>query len=131
MAELLPRSSRGQVPRRVLLLALLPAALAACGGDRGPQRFLARKAVLERQVEDLRRLVRAAEEGGLFPPDRLVVGVSEPLANELARLALPREQVVGGRYRVRLERAEVRFRDEHGSVRFHGKVGPSAPGGSG
>jgi hypothetical protein len=125
MAEHLPRSSRGQVPRRVLLLALLPAALAACGGDRGPQRFLARKAVLERQVEDLRRLVRAAEQGGLLPKDKLVVGVSEQLANELARLALPREQVVGGRYRVRLERADVRFRDEHGSVRFHGKVGPA------
>src|SRR6266705_2003830 len=52
MAEHLPRSSRGQVPRRVLLLALLPAGLAACGADRGPQRFLARKAVLERQVVD-------------------------------------------------------------------------------
>ena len=118
-------------PCRMLLLAPLLAAMAGCGADREPQRFLARKAVLERQVEDLRRLVRAAEEGGLFPRDKLVVGVSEPLANELARLALPREQVVGGRYRVRLERAEVRFRDEHGAVRFHGKVGPSAPGGSG
>src|SRR5207247_2487150 len=118
-------------PCRMLLLAPLLAAMAGCGAYREPQRFLARKAVLERQVEDLRRLVRAAEEGGLFPRDKLVVGVSEPLANELARLALPREQVVGGRYRVRLERAEVRFRDEHGAVRFHGKVGPSAPGGSG
>ncbi len=101
------------------------AAMAACGGDGGPGRFLARKAVLERQVEDLRRLVRAAEQGGLLPKDKLVVGVSEPLANELARLALPREQVIGGRYRVRLERADVRFRDEHGSVRLHGKVGPA------
>jgi len=115
-------------PCRVLLLAPLLAAMAGCGADRGPQRFLARKAVLERQVEDLRRLVRAAEEGGLLPSDKLVVGVSEPLANELARLALPREQVVGGRYRVRLERADVRFRDEHGSVRLHGKVGPAERG---
>ncbi len=50
-------------------------------------------------------------------------GISEPLANELARLALPREQVVGDRYRVRLERVDVRFRDEHGSVHLHGQVG--------
>jgi len=112
----------------MLHLALLVAATAACGGEQGPRRFLARKAVLERQVEDLRRLVRVAEEGGLLSRDKLLVGVSEPLANELARLALPREQVVGGRYRVRLERAEVSFRDEHGSVRLHGKVGPAQSG---
>ena len=110
-------------PGRVALLAALVAAIAGCGADRGPRRFLARKAILERQVEDLRRLVRSAEQGGLLPRDKLVVGISEPLANELARLTLPREQVVGDRYRVRLERADVRFRDEHGSVHLHGKVG--------
>ena len=110
-------------PRRLILPALLVATVAACRSDRGPLRFLARKAILERQVEDLRRRVRAAEQGGFLPKDKLVVGISESLANEVARLTLPRDQVVGDRYRVRLERADVRFRNEHGSVHLHGKVG--------
>jgi hypothetical protein len=103
----------------------LAGGLAACDRVRGgPAGVLARRAVLERQVAELTRLLPAAEQGGLLPKDKLVVAISERMANALLRLALPREQVVGGRYRVRLTTAEVRFRDEHGSVRFDGSVGP-------
>ena len=110
---------------RMLLLPLLPVAVVGCDRVRGLERFLTRRAALERQIEDLRQLVRVAEKGGLLPKDKLVVAVGERLANDLARLALPREQVVADRYRVRLEKADVQFRDEHGSVRFDGKVGPA------
>jgi hypothetical protein len=41
----------------------------------------------------------------------------------MAGLALPREQVVQQRFRVRLERADVRFRDRDGAVRLEGRVG--------
>ncbi len=126
MADEIPRSRVRPVPRRRwLLLPLLLAAVVACDRARGLERFLTRRAALERQIEDLRRLVSATEKGGLLPKDKLVVAVSERLANDLARLALPREQVVADRYRVRLEKADVQFRDEHGSVRFDGKVGPA------
>lgn len=96
----------------------------ACSRDRLPGGLLAREALLERQIDELSMLGRAAERGGFLPRDKLVVAVSERLANALAALALPREQVVAGRYRVRLETAEVRFRAEHGSVRFDGRLSP-------
>jgi len=82
--------------------------------------------VLQQQIEGLTRLARSTEKAGLLPKDKLVVAVSERLANNLARLALPQEQIVAGRYRVRLEKADVRFRDEQGSVRFDGRIGDSA-----
>src|SRR5262249_25290261 len=122
-----PRRASGAPPlslarARAALLALLLAP--ACARDRLPGGLLAREALLERQIQELSLLGRATERGGFLPKDQLVVAVSERLANALAALALPREQVVAGRYRVRLETADVRFRGEHGSVRFEGRVSP-------
>jgi hypothetical protein len=41
---------------------------------------------------------------------------------DLAALALPREQVIADKFRVRLEQVDVRFRDRYGSVRLDGRV---------
>lgn len=82
--------------------------------------------MLQQQIEGLSRLARSTEKAGLLPKDKLVVAVSERLANNLARLALPQQQLVAGRYKVLLEKADVRFRDEQGSVRFDGRIGASA-----
>jgi hypothetical protein len=93
------------------------------GGCAGPPGVLDLESHLTRQVADLRALVKRAEKGGLVPTDGLVVAVREDVVQRMAELALPREEIVGGRFRVRLERAEVRFRDRHGTVRLDGRVG--------
>lgn len=115
-------------PRTLLATQLLIAA-GACSREAGPRRVLAQELVLKRQIEDLTRLVEVAERGALLPPDELVIAVSEQLVKDVARLALPREQVVAGKFRVRIEKVDVRFRDKHGSVRLDGRVsladGPS------
>lgn len=87
-----------------------------------PRRIMAEEALLRRQIADLGTLVTRAEQGSLLPTDKLVVAVSEQLVKDLAQLALPREQIVAKSFRVRLERADIRFRDKHGSVRLEGRV---------
>ena len=109
--------------------ALLPVAallaLAACGSGQDPERVIAQEVALTRQVEGLRQLVAAAEAGSLLPADKVIIAVDEQLVKDVAELALPREEVVAGKYRVRLEKADVRFRDKWGSVRLDGRVGPA------
>ncbi len=108
-------------------LALLPAALAlsplACRKPAGPRRIMAMEMVLSRQIEGLRALVARAEQGTLFPRDKLVVSVHEDLVKDVAQLALPREQVIDDKYRVVVEKIDVRFRDRWGSVRMDGRIG--------
>jgi hypothetical protein len=78
---------------------------------------------LSRQVADLRTLGERATKGRLVPTNGLVFAVREDVVRRTAELALPRQQVVQQRFRVRLERADVRFRDHHGAVRLEGRVG--------
>jgi hypothetical protein len=108
---------------RAWLPSLVAGALAAGCGEAPPEPVLDLESHLTRQVADLRTLVERAEKGGLVPTDGLVVAVREDVVRRMAELALPREEVVGGRFRVRLERADVRFRDRHGAVRLEGRVG--------
>lgn len=114
-----------RAPRRRLapwLLAVVP--LLGCEPAPGPRAIISPDH-LRQQIEDLRGLIRAAEQGDLLPPDRLLVAVDEETVRELARLGLPREQPVagtGGRLRVRIEAVDVEFRDGHGLVRLDGQV---------
>jgi hypothetical protein len=78
--------------------------------------------MLRHQIDGLQTLIAAAEKGTLFPKDLLMVAVDEPTVRALALLALPREQVIAGKYRVRLDKADVGFRDKWGSVRLDGRV---------
>ena len=106
-----------------LALALVAAvALAACGEPERSFRVIAEEEHLLRQVEDLRRLVERAEQGALLPRDAVVVSVSEELVRELLQLTLPREDVVQERFHVRLDEADARFEDGHGTVRLDGRV---------
>jgi hypothetical protein len=106
-----------------LALTLVLASLGAACRDRSePVRVVAREEHLRRQIEDLRSLVQRAEKGALVPSDGAVIAISEALAQRLLQLALPREVVFHDRFRARLEKAEVRFRDKHGAVRFDGRV---------
>jgi hypothetical protein len=120
--------SRG---RRVRVGALALATLAAgCGGASGPERILDEEGHLERQIADLRVLVARAEKGSLVGTSGLVVAIHETLVKKIAALALPRERVVAKRFRVRLEKANVWFRDGSSSMRLDGRVslsGEDAP----
>lgn len=107
----------------ILVLAVLAAGGIGCRTQQ-PRRFLDQTTVLNREIQGLRELILRAEKGTLFPKDQVVIAVSEELVKDVAQLALPREQVIGKRFRVRLEKADVRFRDKHGSVRLDGRVSP-------
>src|SRR5262245_31898116 len=110
---------------RFLGASCIAIAIAACRAQQPPRRVLLdEEAVLKGQIEGLRELLDRAEKGTLLPTDRIIVSVSEQLVKEMAQLTLPREQVVGNRYRVRLESVDVRFQDKHGSVRLDGRVSP-------
>jgi hypothetical protein len=116
----LPRAGRAT---RAWLLGLAVGALLAGCREAPPERVLDLEGHLERQVADLRTLVDRAEKGRLVPRDGLIVAVREEAVRRMAQLALPRDEVLQDRFRVRLERADVRFRDRHGAVRLEGRVG--------
>jgi hypothetical protein len=104
------------------LVALAPAL--ACESVERPRAIISPEH-LNRQIEDLRELIRAAEKGELLPQDRLLVAVDEQTVVDLARLGLPREEAVAGtrgRFRVRIDAVDVEFRDGHGLVRLDGRV---------
>src|SRR5262245_56833983 len=107
------RGSADRIPRRTLFsariatLALAATAIATvgCSSRTGnDHRVIAQELVLTRQIEGLRALIAAAETGSLVPKDKLVVAVSEQIVKDLAALALPREQVIADKFRVRLEK---------------------------
>jgi hypothetical protein len=106
------------------LLAIAGVVLGCRHQQPQPRVLLDEEAMLKGQIEGLRELLDRAERGTLFPSDRIVVSVREQLVKEMAQLTLPREQVIGNRYRVRLETVDVRFQDKNGSVRLDGRVSP-------
>jgi len=116
------RSTRGPRPAALAVLVVSALAAGACTDPDAPYRVVAEEENLTRQVEDLRALVDRAEKGVLVPRDGLVVSVSEELVQRLIQLALPREDVLEGRFFVRLEKAEAHFEDGHGAVRLDGHV---------
>ena len=96
-------------------------AAAGCRGSAGRENAAsAERAVLERQLQGLRGLVAAAERGVLIPFDHVLAVADEDLVQGLLRETLPFERVVAERFRVRVEKAEVHFRDGFGLVRLDG-----------
>lgn len=110
----------------ILAAIVASLALAAWGcraKPQAPQRIMAMDVVLKRQIEGLQELVGRAEKGTLLSRDKLVVSVHENVVTSVAQRALPREQVIDGKYLVRVEKIDVRFRDRWGSVRMDGRLG--------
>lgn len=106
-----------------LVLLSLSLALGACRQhDTGSARLRAEQAVLERQVQGLEELVALAEQGALFPKDAFAIGVDEALVRDLLAAGLPQEQLVAERYRVRVERASVRFESNQSLITLDGRV---------
>jgi hypothetical protein len=118
------RASRGGARAHHGLAVALIAVLAGtcCERPGAPLRIVAQEEDLTRQVDDLERLVERAERGALVPNHGVVIAIGEHLVRRAVELALPREYVLEGRYRVRLEKADVTLRDGYASVRLDGRV---------
>jgi hypothetical protein len=112
------------------ILAGIAAAGTGCHRDGGnhyhESAATAERAVLERQLSGLRGLVAAAERGALVPFSHVVAVADEGLVQDLLRGTLPFERVVAERFRVRVEQAEVQFRDGFGLVRLEGRASLAA-----
>jgi hypothetical protein len=116
-----PQKRRGRASLLLALGILAGAAVTGCR-EASPERVLDMETHLTRQIADLRTLVERAERGRLVPTDGVIVAVREDVVRRMVQLTLPHEEVVQGRFRVRLERVDVRFRDRHGAVQLEGRV---------
>jgi len=116
-----PQERRGRA-FLALVLGVLAGAVATGCREAPPERVLDLETHLTRQIADLRTLVERADEGRLVPTDGVIVAVREDVVRRMVQLTLPHEALVQGRFRVRLERVDVRFRDRHGAVRLEGRV---------
>ena len=116
-------------PGHILIGALLAVGLlAGCAPSQQETDFLARKALLERQIRGTRELIGEGERGTLLPPDRFFVGIDEKVVGDVLRSQLPFEHPVGKRFVVRLERATVLLRDKFGTITLEGNLHrPSTP----
>lgn len=104
--------------------AALLVCAAVAGGCDGTGTIVAEEAILERQIAALEALVARAEAGSLLPRGDLLVSVDEEWTRSALALELPREEILQGSYRVRVEAVDVRFRDGLGLVRVDGRVSP-------
>src|SRR5262245_17788331 len=69
-----------------------------------------RKAVLERQIIELEKLIGKARRGELVTEGQTAIGVSESLVKKLLTASLPPDRLIAGRIHVALERVEPYFR---------------------
>jgi hypothetical protein len=97
-------------------------ALAGCGEDATARQRRAEARVLKRQIETLREIRDAARERRLVDPRWVAIAVDESAVQMLLAAGLPQETMVGGRFRVRVDAAEVSFRSGTGLVRFKAEV---------
>lgn len=103
---------------RTLLLLFAVALVPAC--HRQETAATAEQAVLERQRLGLETLLAASRAGALVPFHDVLVVADERLVAEVIAAALPFERVLGGRYRIRVTRAEAHFEDGFALVRLEG-----------
>ncbi len=70
------------------------------------------------QIEGLERLIAQADKGDLVTSDQIAIGISEDVVKTLLNASLPREVVVAGRLRVRIESALPFFRGTRAGLLF-------------
>lgn len=115
---------------RPWLAVLAAVLLAACRQRETPEAAKARaaQAALQRQVAGLEELLAKARRGELVTADQIAVGIDEGVARELLNAALPQEQAIGKRIRVRIEAAEPFFRGNQATLLFHARAtSPALP----
>ena len=104
------------------LAALAALAAAGCAPSEEEAAYHARKALLERQNQGIRELIDEAEKGTLVPVGEFLVGIDEKIVGDLLRFGLPIEKPLGKHHVLRVEKAEVLFRDKYGIVTVDGVV---------
>lgn len=104
------------------LAGLLVVLLAGCAPSEEESAYLARKALVVRQNQGIRELIAEAESTSLVPTGRFLVGLDEVVVAGLLRTQLPLESPVGKHFVIRLEKAEVSFRDKFGLVILDGEL---------
>ena len=83
----------------------------------------AQELLIRRQHEGLSALIARAEAGPLVPAGQhALVGVDVKLVQSLLGALVPAEYVVAGRYRIRVERANVSFEDGFALVTLEGRA---------
>jgi hypothetical protein len=115
------KSADALATRALGLFALL-APLLGCGDDLAARRARAEGGLLKRQVTGLRELVQAAETKTLVSPDWVAIGLEESAFRAVLSAGLPQETTVGGRAKVRIDRADVSFQGSTASVNLFGRV---------
>src|SRR5262249_30607415 len=108
--------------RPTIAILLVLALLAGCAPSEKESAYLSRKALLERQNKGIRELIQDEERGSLVPADRFLIGVDEKVVQGLFRSQLPLERPLGKRFIIRLEKADIHFRDKYGDVVVEGSV---------
>jgi len=106
----------------VALLGFLGAAASACGPTAAERETRAEAATLTRNVEGLRGLVKAAEDGTLVSPRAVAVGIEPSVVRDLLSVGLPQEFDVSKGLRVRITSADVNFETAQGLVTLRGRV---------
>ena len=107
---------------RGTLLVLAALLAAGCAPSERESDYLAKRALLERQNKGIRELVEEAERGSLVPADRFLIGIDEKIVRDLFRSQLPLERPLGDKFVVRLESANIEFRDKYGVITVEGEV---------
>jgi hypothetical protein len=126
-----PGSADGLLSRRaaLALLLTLSACVACSGAASGAAASGGEELRLRNQIDGLNGLIARVEQGRLTRPDQLLVGVDEALVERLIAVTLPQERTVAERFRIRLEKAAVRFRGNQGLVTLTGRASAEdAPG---
>lgn len=116
---------------RRLLLILVPSLLVAAGlvaytrfeaTHHHETTLSAERAVLKRQLQGLSGLLAAQQHGPLVKFDSVLVTVDEELVQEVIETSLPVEGLVGGRFRVKVNKAGVEFEDGFALVTLEGRA---------
>jgi hypothetical protein len=108
--------------RIAVAIALAAGFAAGCAPSERESDYLARRARLERQNKGIRELIEEAERGSLLPADRFLIGIDEQIVGDLFRSQLPLERPLGKQLVVRLDRANIDFRDKYGVITVEGEV---------
>jgi hypothetical protein len=115
----------GLLHRRPAAGPRLPAAILAfaVACDESPAPITALEAVVARQSRGIDALVEAAEHGRLVPFEEILVVVDQSLVQDLLEHRPGREEeVVVGRFRLRIQGFQVTFEDGFGLVRTDARV---------
>ena len=99
-----------------LLGIVFAVSIAGCGRDRQDDSEIVR----DLRIAAMTDLLRGGPDEPLIPFEHGLVVVQEELIQHLFNSVLPFEQVVAGRFRIRLERAEATFEDGLALIRLSG-----------